>query len=757
MKKILSLFLVLCMLCTVLSAFAEQEEIFETELDGHADEINWNDIELTPYDYDDIVVGNPTPLNGQFFTEMWGNGTSDIDVRYLVSGYNLVTWDSGESYFRFDHSVVSGASVTVGENGDRTYLLALASDLYYSDGMPITARDYAFSVLLQGSPLIGELGGHPSPLNYLVGFDEYASGAVPFISGLRVQADNLISFTVKAEALPYFYELSYLSFYPYPIHAIAPGCAVFDDGEGAYIAIDPDAENAEGFTAELLEKTILDAATGYQSHPDPVSGPYKMISYNGEEAVFEINRYFKGNEDGKKPRIKRLTYHGAANGTMISELAEGKYALLNKVTQVSAIADGLKLCAENPQYARSIYPRIGLTYILFNTNSPLVQQQKVRQAIAGCLDADQFISGYIGNFGLKADGLYGIGQWMYRAATGAISYPVQLPETASEKEIADFEAQEAAWDALNMDSLARYPLDTEAAQALLEQAGWTLNEQGAPFEKGTNAVRCRSVDGETQALRLTLGFLSDGNTEQAFIDTFAQHLAEAGISLTLVPLHFESIAQAHADRSLDSVDMIYMGDNFNISFDPALFFAGSVEEQEADSIKAAYRELYALAEDMDRTQPGAILEYMQKWLRFQERFTQLLPMIPVYTNIYYDFFTKELDGYWIEENVSWAQAIVPARMHSLKTDDISAMDVAQELSFIDGESKLDLASLPAHSEHKNMDYSAGALSLFPEDIQRQVPREYNNIYEFVAGQVPAEIEDESAIQLVYAFQTPYAQ
>lgn len=358
---------------------------------------------------------------------------------------------------------------------------------------------------------------------------------------------------------------------------------------------------------------------------------------------------------------------------------------------------------------------------------------------------------------MKADGLYGIGQWMYRAATGAISYPVQLPETASEKEIADFEAQEAAWDALNMDGLARYPLDTEAAQALLEQAGWTLNEQGAPFEKGADAVRCRSVDGETQALRLTLGFLSDGNTEQAFIDTFAQHLAEAGISLTLVPLHFESIAQAHADRSLDSVDMIYMGDNFNISFDPALFFADSVEEQEADSIKAAYRELYALAEDMDRTQPGAILEYMQKWLRFQERFTQLLPMIPVYTNIYYDFFTKELDGYWIEENVSWAQAIVPARMHSLKTNDISAMDVAQELSFIDGESKLDLASLPAHTEHKNMDYSAGALSLFPEDIQRQVPREYNNIYEFVAGQVPTEIEDESAIQLVYAFQTPYAQ
>ena len=58
--------------------------------------------------------------------------------------------------------------------------------------------------------------------------------------------------------------------------------------------------------------------------------------------------------------------------------------------------------------------------------------------------------------------------------------------------------------------------------------------------------------------------------------------------------------------------MMYMGDNFNISFDPALFFWAADEEGDAqeDSLPAAYAELKALAEDMDRTEPRDLLGYM---------------------------------------------------------------------------------------------------------------------------------------------------
>ena len=63
------------------------------------------------YDYNNLLVGNPTPMSGQFFTALWGSNTSDIDVRQLTTGYNLIRWDGETSLFRFDHTVVSGASI----------------------------------------------------------------------------------------------------------------------------------------------------------------------------------------------------------------------------------------------------------------------------------------------------------------------------------------------------------------------------------------------------------------------------------------------------------------------------------------------------------------------------------------------------------------------------------------------------------------------------------------------------------------------
>ena len=39
--------------------------------------------------FDELIVGNPTPMDGKFFTYCWGNATSDIDVRYLIHGYNV--------------------------------------------------------------------------------------------------------------------------------------------------------------------------------------------------------------------------------------------------------------------------------------------------------------------------------------------------------------------------------------------------------------------------------------------------------------------------------------------------------------------------------------------------------------------------------------------------------------------------------------------------------------------------------------------
>ena len=109
-----------------------------------------------PRVYEELVVGNPTKMQGYFFTELWGNSTTDIDVRMLLHGYNLVVWNSEKSMFSFNPTVVNEVMPMTDQAGDETFALILANDLRYSDGSRITAWDYAFSFLLQISPEIAD-------------------------------------------------------------------------------------------------------------------------------------------------------------------------------------------------------------------------------------------------------------------------------------------------------------------------------------------------------------------------------------------------------------------------------------------------------------------------------------------------------------------------------------------------------------------------------------------------------------------------
>lgn len=61
---------------------------------------------------------------------------------------------------------------------------------------------------------------------------------------------------------------------------------------------------------------------------------------------------------------------------------------------------------------------------------------------------------------------------------------------------------------------------------------------------------------------------------------------------------------------------------------------------------------------MVRTEPTDGAGFLRKWVGLQERITETLPKIPVYLNVYYDFFRRELHGYDIWGSISWGDAIV---------------------------------------------------------------------------------------------------
>ena len=637
MKKMLIYVLALLVMLNALPAFAETVA---------------PDIQ---YDYDELVVGTITPFNGSFYGGMWGNIASDLDVRALIHGYNLVTWGEDDR-FEVDPSVVSGFAVKENAQGDRVYSIALCDDLYYSNGEKITARDYAFTLLLSCAPEIGKLGGSARALDFLAGYEAYRSGRSRVFSGIRVPADNMLEFEVGHEYLPYFHETGRFDCTPSPIAVIAPGCSVKDDGEGAYI---------DGpFDAELLKKTLLDPETGYVSHPEVTSGPYRLVSYDGNTARFEINDYYKGNARGNVPSIRRLVYRVVGMEDMMALYEKGEIGLLSRCMSADIVEQGLELLPGSESFAVTEYGRNGLGYISFCCEKPATGSAAVRKAVSLCTDKDALVAETVGVFGRRVDGYYGIGQWMVECLSGARQYPVEMPDMdAPDEEQEAYEQAIEAWKALSLDGATVYNLDVDAAKALLEADGWTLNAEGGAYDAGVDAVRCKAIGGELVPLSLRLICPAGSEKARPIRNAMADNLAQAGIELTVEELPLSEVAKAYYRGGERDCDMIFMATNFDVVFDPSLVFKPDGEAVNAANVTGiADEELSRLAAALNQTEPDDLLGYMNKWIAFQERFQEVAPMLPLYSGVYFDFYPKALRNYDVSGTIGWSQAIINAYM-----------------------------------------------------------------------------------------------
>ena len=639
MKRILAILLMLTMILS--AAFAEGNPGAEDAQAGSREAVR--------YDYDELVVGTAMPMYGAFSMDNWGNSTSDVDVRKLIHGYNLIEWNSAVSGFELDPSVVTlGSLVARDDEGNHVYSLTLYDDMYYSDGTKITAWDYAFSWLLRTSPLISEIGGATKQADYLAGWSNYAAGNTPYLAGVQVTGEYSLKITISAEYLPFFYEVSLLDCYPYPIQVIAPGCEVADDGNGIYIRNKDNPDGDSLFTADLLKDTLLNGTNGYLSHPEVVSGAYRLVSFDGAEARFELNPYYKGNSDGLKPVIPRIVFKTANNETMIDDLLQGKYGLLNKVSRADVIQDAMTRAIGEESYIADAYPRPGLSFITFNGGKPATADPEVRKAIALCLDKEALKDDYVGGFGVKSDGFYGLGQWMYQMVSGTISQEPDEGMTEAEKE--QFQKD---WDEVTLEGQETYEFNTGRASEILDAAGWTLNKAGEAYDSSKDDVRCKKIGEELVPIELKLIYPETTEIGEALDIWFGAPLKEAGILLTIETS--PSVLPIYYGQDDTDYDMLYLATNFDVAFDPTQMFmeGGSVN---VHGVKDA--ELVKLAGEMRQTEQGDLLAYCTKWLSFLKRFSEIEPMIPVYSNVYYDFHPEVLQNYKITQYISWADAIV---------------------------------------------------------------------------------------------------
>ena len=591
-----------------------------------------------------ITVGSVTKVAGQFSTDMFGNNTSDIDIRALLHGYSTVAYTDDASY-TLDETVAQVDVATEDDFGNKVYVFHVNDGLTYNDGTPITAKDYAFSVLLQSAPQMAELGASTSGYWHIQGYDQYASGERNYLSGVRLLDDMTFSLTIRANALPYYYELTYVNVTPYPISVIAPGCTVEDDGDGAYI----DGE----FTAAVLEKTMLDPETGYCSHPMVTSGPYQLESYNGEtgEVVLKANTRYVGNYAGQRPLIETVVLRETTNAQALAELADGTLDIVNKISDSQVIAEGVAQLSQGTLQA-SNYLRSGLGFLALACEQGPTSQENIRKAISYCLDQDAFVTAFTGTYGQPVYSWYGLGQWM---ASEYVS-------TAGE-------------------DLNTYEMNLDTATTLVERAGYVYNAEGDAFREGEDTVRYRLLRGtalnEYNALEdpvveavqvgnknllpLEIKFARVENNRMCdlVVEQLVPNLEAIGFKVEVVDLSFEDMLAQYYREVPRECNMFALATNFTHVFDPIYTWDGEAQYQgylNTTGIDSA--RLARQAARLRGTTPGDTERYLQRWQQLMTIFNDELPAIPLYSNMYFDFYANRVQNYAANAHWSWSAAIL---------------------------------------------------------------------------------------------------
>ena len=573
-----------------------------------------------------LVVGHTTMMNGNFFSELWGNNTADIDVRSLIHEYPLIAWTSNEEY-QVNGSVVRTLETTTAASGNRTYTVTLQDDLRYSDGSAITAKDFVFNFLLMSSPQIRELSGLSVTKDYILGFAEYTSEESPFFSGVRLLGDLSFSVTVTAANLPYYFELSYINNYPLPYKVLAPGSDIADDGMGAYIVGD--------FTAETLRETLLNPQTGYISHPVVTSGPYKLVRYDSaaREAEFELNTYYKGNYEGQVPVIPRIIFREIKNENIVSELRDGKVDLVNKVSDGGVIDGGVALAGEGG-FTATPYPRTGAGFLAIAAEKDVTGSVLLRQALAYSLDYEVLPRDFLRGYGKRVYGYYGLSQWM----------AVEMePELAR---------------------MQPYKLDLDKAAQLLENDGWKFNADGSPFDPKAGTLRYKQFDNAYQPLSLTMAVTESNAAADMVAEMLENSLTQLGGELKTVRMPLDQALRQYYRQDARQFDLLFMGTNFTYLFDPSNIYLVDAQYQGTMNTSGVQDEKLAqLAKHITEEQPGNRYAYLRRWMEFQKYWSEVLPMIPLYGNTYYDLFTNELAGYFPQFYWNWGTAILYATLN----------------------------------------------------------------------------------------------
>ena len=571
-----------------------------------------------------MVIGSINQVINEFYDTGFSTSETNYNMYDLIhGGYDTVVF-SKEGEFQYNDTVVASHEETENEDGTKTYTVTINDGLVWSDGTPITAKDYVFAVLLENSDEMAGVDGYPCNTGYsYVGYDEWLDGSADAFAGVHLVDDMTYSLTVKAEELPYHFDITYATLRPRPLHVIAPECDVEDTENGATITGD--------FTTELLQETINNVETGYRYNPKVTCGPYLFDNFDeaSQQATLKANPEFVGDYRGVKPSIETLVIKTVSSDTMMNELESGSVDLLYSCSGGDTINAGLDLVEEG-KAADTTYMRNGYGKIQFDCSVFPTDSQNVRQAIAYCLDRNEFARQYTGGYGSVVHSFYGLAQWEYQDSVEWIN-----------------------------ENLNTYEMNVDAAKELLEADGWNLNADGTPYS-GTG-TRYKEVDGELKPLVITW-CNSEGNPVSELLATMLpETMAEAGIELQATTTDFATLQNGILHAGDTMYNMYNLATGFATANSPWYYFSSD------EAWMGNYNTNWIADEELnDAVMPLKSIPYedseawLEAWQNFIKVWNEKLPDIPLYSDEYYDFYSTRVQGWENTATWGWQNAVLDA-------------------------------------------------------------------------------------------------
>lgn len=475
---------------------------------------------------------------------------------------------------------------TLSEDG-KTLTFKLKEGVKFSDGSDLTSEDVKYTYTVMADPSYTGPGGYTVAL--LEGYEEYNSGDAEELSGVECPDDYTVIFHLESPQID--------------------AASAFGTGG---VASSEQFDYKKGDTSEI-EKNA-DTPIG--------SGAYVLNSYEkATGASFVRNEEFERKEDEYK--VDRIVMKKTDSTTELQELEKGNVDLIPEVIETTTVGEA----SNDENLSFNTYTRSAEGYLAFNSNNGATADKAVRQALSYATDRQGFVDSYFA--------------WDESASDEVKEYVGGYVPQAYWNPISTNNGDYVTGKA-TLDGLTIYDFDLEKAKTILDEAGWTVGEDGFRYKDG-------------QKLEIKFLLSEKNSVLDTLVPMVQKTWKEIGVDLKQTTVDFTTLLSTVQNGDNDGEwNVMFMATSFTSSEDTGANQAYDSEDTNnycrihdatLDSLISAGR----LTGDVEVSK--------QNYQEAMKLASDLCGYLPMYSGMMFNLYNKKVDLTGTGPLCKWSQAM----------------------------------------------------------------------------------------------------